>query len=587
MVSWKIWGGCVLKEKDGELLYAQQVEQLYSLAPVGIIASIVNGPVLIYIQWNVISHAVLLSWLSALVLLNGLWSVLWYQFRNASRRPMDSHRWSRRFIGGTLASGVLWGATGVVLFPEGSIPHQIFLAFVLGGMIAGGTAVYAALQGAFLAYSLPTATPLLVRFFVLGDELHIAMGGMSLLFVVLMFVTLRRNHTVTMASLTLSLQLVKSNQLLQCEVRERQQTEAALRDSQEQLHSVVQSTEEGIISLNAQGEVILWNKGAETLFGFTTDEMQGQTLERIIPERFRLAHQVGIKRASQAGGKTVEGEMFELVGVRRDGSEFPLELSLGYWHKDAEIFFTGIVRDITARKQAEKKLRQSEAELQQSQEELRALGAKLISAQEDERRRLSRELHDDMNQRLAMVAIHMQSAQGSLPESDPMQETLQQLYEEVSLLSDNVRRLSHQLHPSILDDLGLVVALRSFIEDFSQWEHISVTFQPKDVPTILPQDVALCVYRVIQECLRNVAKHAQADRVSVEVKGSETGLHLIIKDNGKGFTPEAVRLGTHGLGLIGMKERIRIVHGTFDVKTSEGKGTTITAWIPLSPVRGC
>jgi PAS domain S-box-containing protein len=375
--------------------------------------------------------------------------------------------------------------------------------------------------------------------------------------------------------------------LLHSEVRERQQTEVALRDSQEQLHSVVQSTDEGIISLNGQGEVILWNKGAETLFGLSRDEMQRQTLERIIPERFRLAYQAGIKRASQAGGKTVEGEMFELMGLRRDGSEFPLELSLGYWHKKGEIFFTGIVRDITARKQAEKILRQRESELQQSQEELRALGAQLISAQEDERRRLSRELHDDMNQRLAMVAIHIQSVQGSLSESDPMQETLQQLYKEVTSLSDNVRHLAYQLHPSILDDLGLVVALRSFIKDFSQWEHISVTFQPKDVPTILPQDVALCVYRVIQECLRNVAKHAQADRVSVEVMGSETGLHLIIKDNGKGFTPEEVRSGTHGLGLIGMKERIRVVQGTFEIKASKGKGTTITVWIPLSPVRGC
>jgi len=187
-----------------------------------------------------------------------------------------------------------------------------------------------------------------------------------------------------------------------------------------------------------------------------------------------------------------------------------------------------------------------------------------------------------MNQRLAMVAIHIQSVQGSLPESDPMQETLQHLNEEVSSLSDNVRRLAYQLHPSILDDLGLVVALQSFIKDFSKWEHISVTFQPQEVPPILPQDIALCVYRVTQECLRNVARHAQADRVSVEMKGLEAGLQLVIKDNGKGFTPEAFRPGTHGLGLIGMKERIRMVQGTFDVKASEGKGTTITVWIPIS-----
>ncbi|HNP61615.1 MAG TPA: PAS domain S-box protein [Nitrospirales bacterium] len=571
-----------MDEYERDLLYAKQVEQLYGLAPVGIIASLVNGSILTFIQWNVIAHGILLTWFSCLIVLNGAWSLLWYQFRHGSRNPQDSHRWGRRFLGGTFASGLLWGTTGAFLFPENSITHQIFLAFVLGGMIAGATAVYAALEGAFLAYTLPTITPLLVQFFILDDEHHMAMGAMSLLFVTMMFVTLRRNHTVTIASMTLSLALGRSNQSLQSEVLERKQAEVALRESQEQLHSVVQSTDEGIISLNSQGKVMLWNAGAESLFGFSMKEMYGQTLERIIPERFRLAHHHGIARASRAGGKTVEGEMFELKGLRRDGSEFPLELSLGYWHKHGEAFFTGIVRDITARKEAEQALHRRERELEHSQEELRALGAQLISAQEDERRRLSRELHDDMNQRLAVVALEIQSIQNTLPESNAMQKTLQHLNDQVSSLSDSVRHLAYQLHPSILDDLGLVVALQSSIREFSQWENISVTFRPRDVPHALPQDIASCVYRVTQECLRNVAKHADATRVLVEVMGLEAGLQLIITDNGKGFIPEAVRPGSQGLGLIGMKERIRVVQGTFKVKASKGKGTMITAWIPLS-----
>jgi len=167
-----------LEEKDREFFCAQQVEQLYSLAPIEIISSLVNGLILTYIQWNVISHNVLLDWLSALVLLNGLWNLLWYQFRNASRRPLDTYRWSRRFIGGTLASGIL-------IFPASSLPHQIFPVFVSGVWLQGGTIVNAAQQGAFLAYSLPTITPLLVRFFFLGDKFHMAMVGMSLLFVLL------------------------------------------------------------------------------------------------------------------------------------------------------------------------------------------------------------------------------------------------------------------------------------------------------------------------------------------------------------------------------------------------------------------
>jgi PAS domain S-box-containing protein len=575
-------GGLVLEEKDNELL-SMQVKQLYALAPVGIVASLVNGPILIFIQWNLVSREVLLAWLFSLIVLNVLWIVLYYQFQKASQGTWNPRPWRNIFIGGTLASGCIWGATGIVSFPEHSIPHQIFLAFVLGGMIAGATAIYGALQEAFLAYALPTITPLLVRFFILDDELHMAMGGMGLLFVGLMFVTARHNHRVMVASMTLSRELGKANQLLQSEVHERQLAEVALRESQEQLQSVVQSTDEGIISLNSQGKVTFWNKGAEQMFGFSMEEMQGRTLDCIIPERFRPAHQAGIERASRIGKTTIEGEMLEVMGLRKDGREFPLELSLGYWHKNQEIFFMGIVRDITVRKQTEMALQRREWELQQSQGELRALGTRLISAQEDERRRLSCELHDDMNQRLAVLALHIQNIQNSLPESDPMQSTLQKVNDEVASLSDNVRNLAHQLHPSILDDLGLVVALQSFIEDFSKWENLVVTFQPRNVPRVLPMDSALCVYRVTQECLRNVAKHAQASRVSVRVSGSETGLQLIIQDNGRGFAPETVRLGTHGLGLIGMKERIRGVQGTFDIKTATGQGTTVTAWIPIVP----
>ena len=571
-----------MDQKENDLLF-MQVKQLYALAPVGIIASLVNGPILTFIQWDLISHEVLLSWLFALIVLNGLWVVLCYQFRKASKGPINPRYWINLFIAGTLASGLIWGATSIVSFPDNSIPHQIFLAFVIGGMIAGATAVYAALQEAFLAYMLPAISPILVRFFILGDDLHLAMGGMGLLFAGLMFVTLRHNHSVTIASMTLSVELIKSNYLLQNQIHERAQAEAALRESQEQLHSVLQSTDEGIISLNSQGQVILWNKGAENLFGFSSEEMQGRTLERIIPEQFRQAHLAGIERVSGSGKITVKGEMFELMGLRKDGSSFPLEFSLGCWQKNGETFYMGILRDITARKKAESALHRRELELQQSQEELRALGAKLISAQEDERCRISHELHDDMNQRLAVLALEIQSAQNTLPESDPMRQTLQHVNDQVGSLSDNVRNLAHQLHPSILDDLGLVVALQSFIKDFAKWENILVSFQPRNVPRNLHRDIALCVYRVTQECLRNVAKHAQATHVSVEMTGLESGLQLIIKDNGKGFSPKAVRSGPQGLGLIGMKERIRGVQGTFTVTTSPSHGTTITAWIPLFP----
>ncbi len=223
--------------------------------------------------------------------------------------------------------------------------------------------------------------------------------------------------------------------------------------------------------------------------------------------------------------------------------------------------------------------------LQTKQEELQALGGRLISAQEDERRRISRELHDDMNQRLAVLALDLQSAQKGLALSSPIYHTFQKLYDEVSMLSDDVRHLAYQLHPSILDDLGLEVALRSYLNDFSKWENIPVVFTSTQIPVSLSQDIASCLYRVTQECLRNVSRHAQATQIEVKLFEDEGGLRMTIKDNGKGFRLEEIRLGKHGLGLIGMQERVRVVQGTYEMQSFPGQGTEILVWVPIGEVK--
>jgi signal transduction histidine kinase len=160
-------------------------------------------------------------------------------------------------------------------------------------------------------------------------------------------------------------------------------------------------------------------------------------------------------------------------------------------------------------------------------------------------------------------------------------QTFQKLHDDVASLSDDVRHLAYQLHPSILDDLGLAVALQSFVTDFSKWEGIPVTFNPTDIPLTLPQEIASCLYRVTQESLRNVARHAQATQVEVNLTKEGEGLRLFIKDNGKGFTIEATPSGKPGLGLIGMQERVRVVQGTYEVKSPPGQGTEITVWVPI------
>ena len=159
-----------------------------------------------------------------------------------------------------------------------------------------------------------------------------------------------------------------------------------------------------------------------------------------------------------------------------------------------------------------------------NRKELQALTSQLLAAQEQERRRISRDLHDDLNQRLAVLALKIQTAQRGLTETDPTYITLQDFHKDVSDLSDDVRHLAYQLHPSILDDLGLEVPLKSFVNDFAKWEGIPVSFSADHFPRSIPPDIATPFYRIGQEGLRNIAKHAQASKAVVKLSSLNGGL---------------------------------------------------------------
>jgi signal transduction histidine kinase len=237
--------------------------------------------------------------------------------------------------------------------------------------------------------------------------------------------------------------------------------------------------------------------------------------------------------------------------------------------------------EIAERKRAEASLWETQHALERNRWQLRALAAQLLTAQDDERRRISRELHDDLNQRLAMLAVEIETFQQRLPSPNLIAEKLRSLHEQVVELSDDVRHLAYQFHPSILDDLGLPIALQRYIEDFGTRTGINVTLVHKDLPDPLPQDIASCLYRVAQESLGNVAKHAHASHAAVELLGSEAGVSLSVRDSGVGFDPATVKQPLICLGITSMKERVRLVNGRLEVKSSPGQGTEVRVWIPL------
>lgn len=240
---------------------------------------------------------------------------------------------------------------------------------------------------------------------------------------------------------------------------------------------------------------------------------------------------------------------------------------------DSRIF--AAARDITEYLQAEAIIHEREIELQ-------VLTGRLILNQEEERRRLARELHDDLTQRLAVLAMtagRMEMAVQNGPDS--IRDPLKELRDKTIQIAADVQNISRRLHPSILEDLGLTKAIEAECQQFGAREGIEMIFSVQGIRRDLPKDIALSIYRIVQEGLSNIAKHACASRVSVSLSASETELHLTVEDNGIGFDAAEVREKA-GLGLSSIRERVRLVHGTFRIRSEPDKGATIEVTVPLN-----
>jgi signal transduction histidine kinase len=250
-----------------------------------------------------------------------------------------------------------------------------------------------------------------------------------------------------------------------------------------------------------------------------------------------------------------------------------------------------LVMEIAERMETEQSLRASEAvlqasqcELQQSREDLRALAGQLLTAQEEDRRRISRDLHDDINQRLAMLSMDLRRMETDQSQDlEPLRDEIRRVSDGLTVVSDDVRQMAYRFHPSILDDLGLVKAVRRLVDDFSSRTGIQNTYVHQDPVTALSDEPTICIYRVVQESLSNIARHAHASQVEVELICEEDVVSLSVRDNGVGFNVgKRAHVGGH-LGLLSMKERVRLARGKLEVDSAPMHGTQVRVDIPLGP----
>jgi two-component system, LuxR family, sensor kinase FixL len=349
----------------------------------------------------------------------------------------------------------------------------------------------------------------------------------------------------------------------------RRKTEA-LRESSNRLQAILDTAVEGIITINERGIIESVNAATQKIFGYTPIELIGQNIRMLMPSPFSEEHDQYLANYRHTGRPKIIGIGREVSARRKDDSVFPIDLAVSEIVLADRSIFTVFVRDITERKQAEQTARE--------------FGGRLLHAQEAERARLARELHDDITQRLAMLAIEAGCVETGR-DGAGRSETMREVRDGLVRLSEDVHSLSYRLHPALLEDLGLADALRAECERFSRQESFSVEVNLEEIPAETSPDTGLCLFRVTQEALRNVVRHARAQAAVVSLRPWDGGLQLAVTDTGAGFDPGQQRQRP-SLGLASMQERVRLLGGELEIESAPGQGTTILAWVPLGKAKG-
>jgi PAS domain S-box-containing protein len=369
-------------------------------------------------------------------------------------------------------------------------------------------------------------------------------------------------------------ELADANKELRRQVTECELAEAALRESEQKYSTLVEDALIGVYIIQ-DGKIVFANDKFAEIYGYAKDELIGmESLELIHPENRDEVRQMREKRLS---GEKAPSE-YEIRGLKNNGETIWVTRSYSLINYNGKPAISGIVADMTKRRLAEDALRRSD-------KELRILSNQLLSAEEKERKRIARELHDGIGQALSAIKF---SVENVLSEIDDHKDALDSssLKSVIPLTQktiEEVRRIVKDLRPSILDDLGILATITWFCREFQNvYSNIRITKKIDITEEDIPPPLKTIIYRLLQEALNNVAKHSQADQVYLSIHKQPNEIELLVKDNGRGFDLEktiSLTPSQRGFGLASMRERAELSGGKFDIYSKIGKGTTIrVAW---------
>lgn len=338
------------------------------------------------------------------------------------------------------------------------------------------------------------------------------------------------------------------------------------------LSGLLESAMDAILTVDEHQHVTLYNRAAEKIFGWPSDQVLGQRLEKLMPERFRQGHASHLQHFAATGTTSRRmGDGTVLYGQRASGEEFPMEASISQLDMPDGKLFTVILRDVTQRVQA--------------QQELQAFATEANAIRESEKTRVARELHDELAQSLTAIKMDTIWLRDQVPNANA--EFLVKLEGMLTMLDSTVaatRRIAADLRPLLLDDLGLGPAVEWLAHNFSQRTGVPCQLSVDD-EVELHEPYATAVFRIVQESLANVAKHAKATHVSVQIDRQPQAVMLRVTDNGVGFVAGGPRK-PHSLGLMGLRERAQLLRGSIAIDSQPGQGTRVEVRIPLLPEPG-
>jgi len=331
--------------------------------------------------------------------------------------------------------------------------------------------------------------------------------------------------------------------------------------SADQFRLALEATTTGMLMVSREGQIVLVNAHVERLFGYRREDLIDAPVDMLLPQWSSTAC-----------------EQRELDGLRKDGTTIPLEIGFSPLQTPEGKFVLCSINDVTER-------RSSEGEREELTTHLRDMAGRLIAAQEVERARLARDLHDDISQQIAALSISLSGLKrhvAKAPGGTDFEAEIVLLQNRAETLAESVRRLSHDLHPDVLRHAGLAASLRAYCSGLVSPSHeLSVTCDARGNFDTLEQDAAICLYRIAQEALHNVVKHAEARHAEVLLVWTPEGAELTVSDDGKGFDIQVRRNGV-GLGLVSITERARLAGGTLSIVTSANKGTKVRVLVPIA-----